>query len=411
MTEAGSPGRVVTFGEVVSLNRDKCKDPREEGIERYVGLEHLEPDDLRIRSWGDVADGTTFTNRFYAGQVLFGKRRAYQRKCARSEFDGVCSGDIYVFESGAPQQLDPRYLPHLCQTDAFFTHAIGTSAGSLSPRTNWASLAKFRFALPPPTEQSRIVSILEPFEDARVAARDALDAGRAAFETLTWRATTGALSRGPRAPIEDWRYARLPGVEDLPADWELVTLTDVARLESGHTPSKRREDYWNGGIPWISLADIQRLGEPEISDTEMEISSEGIANSSARLLPKGTVVLSRDASIGFTSVMAREMATSQHYADFVCDESRLLPSFLYYLFRAMHEYFNYIAIGSTNVKTIYMPFFKRMQIPLPPLQEQRELVALLSETWDGLVVLERRVEQHAELLRAAREDLIARHAS
>jgi type I restriction enzyme S subunit len=343
--------------------------------------------------------------------VLFGKRRAYQRKCAKAEFDGVCSGDIYVFESGAPDRLDPSYLPHLCQTDAFFGHAIGTSAGSLSPRTNWSSLAKFRFTLPFLDEQARIVSILEPLDYAQASAREALAAGRAAFETLTWRATTGALGSGPRVPVVGWRYGRLPGVDDLPAAWELVTLTEVARLESGHTPSKRRDDYWNGGIPWISLADIQRLGEPEIYDTEMEISSKGLANSSARLLPRGTVVLSRDASIGFTSVMAREMATSQHYAHFVCDEGRLLPSFLYYLFRAMHEYFNYIAIGSTNVKTIYMPFFKRMQIPLPPLEEQREVIALLSETWEGLVALERRVEQHAELLRAVREDLIGRHAS
>lgn len=411
MTETRTTERVVSFGDVVALNRDKCKDPRDEGINRYVGLEHLEPDDLRISSWGDISDGTTFTNRFHAGQVLFGKRRAYQRKCARPEFDGVCSGDIYVFESGDPRQLDPGYLPHLCQTDAFFAHAIGTSAGSLSPRTNWTSLAKFRFALPPQKEQARIVSILEPLEDARVATKDALDSGRAAFETLTWRATTGALSGGPRQPIKGWRYARLPGMEDLPADWEVVTLTDVARLESGHTPSKRREDYWNGGIPWISLADIKRLGVPRIDETEHEAAQLGLDNSSARLLPTGTVVLSRTAMIGFTSVMGREMATSQDFANFVCDESRLLPDFLFFLFSAMKGYFDYIAIGSSNVNTIYMPFFKRMQIPLPPLEEQRALVGLLSETWEGLVALERRVEQHAELLRAAREDLIGRHAS
>lgn len=102
----------VKFGEVVRLCKDRSSDPEADGIERYVGLEHLEPEDLRIRSWGLVADGTTFTSRFKPGQVLFGKRRAYQRKVAVADFEGVCSGDIYVFESLDPKYLLPELLPY-----------------------------------------------------------------------------------------------------------------------------------------------------------------------------------------------------------------------------------------------------------------------------------------------------------
>ena len=94
-------------------------------------------------------DGVTFTSVFKPGQVLFGKRRAYQRKVAVADFTGVCSGDIYVLESQDASALLPGLLPFICQTDAFFEHAVGTSAGSLSPRTNWKSLADFEFALPP----------------------------------------------------------------------------------------------------------------------------------------------------------------------------------------------------------------------------------------------------------------------
>src|ERR1039458_2814912 len=71
--------RKVKFGDVVRLSKARCADPLAEGIERFVGLEHLEPGDLRIRRWGNVADGVTFTSVFKPGQVLFGKRRAYQR--------------------------------------------------------------------------------------------------------------------------------------------------------------------------------------------------------------------------------------------------------------------------------------------------------------------------------------------
>lgn len=159
------PGwRRVKFGDVVCLSKARSQDPLADGIERYIGLEHLEPGDLRIRSWGNVADGVTFTSVFQPGQVLFGKRRAYQRKVAVADFSGVCSGDIYVLETKDATVLLPELLPFICQTDAFFDHAVGTSAGSLSPRTNWTSLADFEFVLPPVEEQLMIVSLLSQFE-------------------------------------------------------------------------------------------------------------------------------------------------------------------------------------------------------------------------------------------------------
>lgn len=157
--------RKVKFGDVVRLSKARSQDPLADGIERYVGLEHLEPGDLRIRSWGNVADGVTFTSVFKPGQVLFGKRRAYQRKVAVSDFSGVCSGDIYVLETKDAQVLLPELLPFICQTDAFFDHAVGTSAGSLSPRTNWTSLADFEFVLPPIEEQQSAITLLSAATD------------------------------------------------------------------------------------------------------------------------------------------------------------------------------------------------------------------------------------------------------
>ena len=130
----------VRFGDVVENVNETERDPAEAGMERFIGLEHLEPGSLHIRAWGNVADGTTFTRRCRPGQVLFGKRRAYQRKVAVAEFDAVVSGDIYVF---APKndRLLPELLPFLCLSERFYQYAVGTSAGSLSPRTNWSSLA------------------------------------------------------------------------------------------------------------------------------------------------------------------------------------------------------------------------------------------------------------------------------
>ncbi len=150
----------IKFADVVSLSTTRTANPFAAGIERFVGLEHIEPGKLHIRSWGKVADGITFTSTFRCGQVLFGKRRAYQRKVAVAEFDGVCSGDIYVFESRNPNILLPELLPFICQSEGFYQYAIRTSAGSLSPRTNWSHLANYEFHLPPIDEQHRISALL-----------------------------------------------------------------------------------------------------------------------------------------------------------------------------------------------------------------------------------------------------------
>ena len=151
---------LTRFGDVVHLSTSRLGDPAASGIERFVGLEHITPENLHIRSWGLVSEGTTFTNYFKPGQVLFGKRRAYQRKVALAEFEGVCSNDIYVFESKDPDVLLPELLPFICQSEGFYTYTVTTSAGSLSPRTNWAHLANYEFPLPPPGVQCRFADLL-----------------------------------------------------------------------------------------------------------------------------------------------------------------------------------------------------------------------------------------------------------
>ena len=107
-------------------------------------------------------------------------------------------------------------------------------------------------------------------------------------------------SRSPRKglraePAQEAPYPGYPpeGVERIPTDWDLVRLGSVAKLESGHTPSRRRPEYWGGPHPWLSLADSAELRNLTVRQTVETITDDGLANSSARILPVGTVVLSR----------------------------------------------------------------------------------------------------------------------
>lgn len=182
------PGwKLVKFGDVVRLSKERATKSEIESIERYVGLEHIDPEDLRIRRWGLVAEGITFTSKFKPGQVLFGKRRAYQRKVAVADFEGVCSGDIYVFESANQKVLLPELLPFICQTDQFFEYAVGTSAGSLSPRTNWTSLAKFEFALPVLEKQKNICKLLTAVEESKDTLFSAIKDSKVLWRSLSFK--------------------------------------------------------------------------------------------------------------------------------------------------------------------------------------------------------------------------------
>lgn len=367
----------VRFGDVV----DNCNDTGKGSggaPERYIGLEHLEPGSLNVRNFGDTSDGTTFTKVCKPGQVLFGKRRAYQRKIALASFEALVSGDIYVLQPKTSAVL-PELLPFICMSDRFFEHAVGTSAGSLSPRTNWSSLANFEFDLPPLEQQRRIVAIFKcasSLHDLRFTKLINLKAAKVPIMNRLFKAEHVI---GVRNKIGSWNTGRIRGISDLPAGWRIERLTSKARLESGHTPRKSILSYWHGGdIPWISLHDTKGLKKRHIGKTEQMTTMEGIKNSSARLLPPGTVVFCRDASVGLCSIMQREMSTSQHFANFICGPE-IQSEYLYHLFQWMTPVWDELKGGST-FKTIYMPDFQKLEIILPPLEQQK----FISETANSL---------------------------
>ncbi|HAT1659250.1 TPA: hypothetical protein I8Y75_001365 [Legionella pneumophila] len=156
---------IVKFGDVAQEVRASTKDPLGAGIDYYIGLEHIDPESLRVARWGSIAtDNPTFTKKFRAGDILFGRRRAYLKKAAVAEFDGICSGDIIVIAPKG-EMLAQGLLPFIVQSEPFFDWAIKHSAGGLSPRTKFNSLADFEFQLPPLTRQKEMLKTLYSVEN------------------------------------------------------------------------------------------------------------------------------------------------------------------------------------------------------------------------------------------------------
>lgn len=163
-----------------------------------------------------------------------------------------------------------------------------------------------------------------------------------------------------------------PG-SDLASGWAWTPLVEVARMESGHTPSRKHPEWWDGDIPWIGIADAREYHGKIIHETTQHTNNEGLANSAARLLPTGTVCVSRTASVGYVVVMGRPMATSQDFVNWVPTPA-VTSDWLRIIFLADREALIRFGKGSVH-KTIYFPEWLSVYIGLPPRAEQDRIVA------------------------------------
>ncbi|SFI88545.1 type I restriction enzyme, S subunit [Streptosporangium canum] len=190
------------------------------------------------------------------------------------------------------------------------------------------------------------------------------------------------------------------------SQWPTVPIRYVAKLGTGHTPSRQHPEYWeNCTLPWITLADVWQLRDgtrDTVLETKEKVSHLGLANSAAVLHPAGTVILSRTASVGFSAIMGHDMATSQDFATWTCGP-KVEPRYLLHALRAMAPDLRRVAAGSTH-KTIYMPDIEQLRIPLPSLEEQRRIADFLdAET--------ARTDKVAQAQRLVKSRLLERRAN
>lgn len=375
MPEVKSPKQTagwikVAFGDVVRLCTERSSDPEADGFERYIGLEHLDPGELRVRRWGDLADGVTFTNVFRPGQVLFGKRRAYQRKVAVADFSGVCSGDIYVLEPKGDALL-PELLPFICQTDAFFEHAVGTSAGSLSPRTNWESLADFEFALPPIAEQRRVGLAMSAAQAARDCLHTVVQQGEAMRDCLIARLLEFGLNGEPRRKTDMGRFPRA---------WQVVPLQDRYDVQLGKmiSPAARAGSFQ---VPYMRNANVQ-WGRLDLSD----VATMSIAESERDRfgLRPGDILACEGRHVGKSVIWNNEIpgACYQKALHRLRPHDRAidLPEFMLLCLRfySVSGRFTH-ATGETTIPHLPAERFREIVFPFPPVDEQRLICARVAE--------------------------------
>lgn len=265
--------KIVKFAEIATSITERVDDPSAAGVDRYVGLEHLDPESTTISRWGSPSDVESTKLRFYRGDVVYGRRRAYQRKLGVADFDGICSAHALVLRA-KPSVCLPEFLPYFLQSDAFHQRALDISVGSLSPTINWKTLTVQEFALPPIDAQRGISAILRSVDSALRATEGAITVSE-------------LLARSLRKQLGDQARVRLD------------VIADVIDCEHKKAP--------------ISEGDAYLVGTPDLKDGELAVDPSRRVDAATfeewtrRGIPvPGDVLLARQAPIGEVAMVPEQ---------------------------------------------------------------------------------------------------------
>jgi type I restriction enzyme S subunit len=307
-----------------------------------------------------------------------------------------------------------RYLWYFSRSNAYRNYLDSLAPGANINNLRFDDLAGLEVPLPPLDEQKRIVAVLDQafavLDRAHANAEANLEDARGLFlsslrdvflnRSAAWTSgdsprvrndsevTSGGKAKRSKnhtqtggreataRPIHgDYSLSVLaPKVKPRPG-WIWSSLSSLAKLESGHTPSRRHPEYWGGGIGWISIRDAKDHNGGIVMETREKTNDLGISRSSARVLPKDTICLSRTASVGYVVKMGSEMATSQDFVSWICGP-KLDPDFLMLLLQAQGDDLKKFSSGAVH-QTIYFPEVKAFHICHPRIDVQREIARSL----------------------------------
>lgn len=343
----------VRFDQIATQINDRVDNPAEAGVERYVGLEHLDPDSLRIRRWGEPSDVESTKLRFQPGDIIFGKRRVYQRKVAVADFEGICSAHAMVLRA-KPGAVLPDFLPFFMQSDLFMERALSISVGSLSPTINWTALAAEEFLLPPIQEQARLVEVMEASRSSTEATANLLSRLRELRASVVHVVTGGDGSDTAR----------------------VVRLGDVSNVVRGSTPRPAGDPRYFGGdhIPWITVGEITKDDGVYLDATEAQLTELGASFS--RQIPSGTVILSNSGwTLGVPKILRITGCANDGVAAFLDLDPRVDPLFLYFRLFGMTEYLRNVIAAGGDQPNLNTDLISKLTIPLLTLEKQAEAVA------------------------------------
>ncbi len=379
----------------------------------FLPLEAVWPgnrlDTTRRQPKAAVSSGYT---RFREGDILLPKItptfQADRTVIAVGLEGGVGAGTTELHIVRAGPDVDVRYLRYLLSSKQFLDEGEASMIGVAGQKRVPDDCLR---DLPVPVVDLRRQRAIADYLDRETARIDALIEKKQELLRLLDERRMTVMANGVSGRFTSNQLQR-SALQWLPwrgASWREAKLTLVARLGSGHTPSRDQPEWWEAcNVPWITTGEVAQLRSDRVEflyETREKVSELGVANSSAEIHPKGTVVLCRTASAGYSGIMGTAMATSQDFATWTCGPL-IRPRFLLLCLRAMRQdLLGRLAMGSTH-KTIYMPDIEALRVPLPEVDEQD---AIVDAVWLRLRAIDTVIDalgSQVELLTEHRQALI-----
>ncbi len=344
----------------IAFNITEKKKPVEEDKYTYLGLEHLDSGSLKVTRFGsDVAPiGEKLIMK--KGDVLFGKRRAYQKKVAIAPFDGIFSAHGMVLRP-KEEVIDKRFFPLFISSDYFLDAAIQISVGSLSPTINWRDLKALEFELPPLEEQKKLAEVLWSINET-------LDAYKKLLKTTDQLVKSQFIEMFGETEKNRFGYP-------------VLKISDIATCYPGATPSTKVDEYWNGGtIPWMSSGEVHKK---HVYDTDQRITQEGYDHASTRMVPAHSIVIAlagQGKTRGTVAINEIELCTNQSLCAIIPDTNRVLVEYLFYNLDGRYEELRNMSTNVGGRGGLSLTIVNKIPVIIPPMEQQREYVEIVKQS-------------------------------
>lgn len=279
------------------------------------------------------------------------------------------------------------YFNYVMNSKIFERFLNKLAAGSTISHLYQKDFIEFCFPLPPLPEQKAIAKVLSDVDQLIASIEKLIDKKRNIKQGTMQLLLTGK--------------KRLPGFT---GEWEVKNLGEITRIVNGGTPSTKNVSYWDGNIKWCTPTDITKCKGKYLKETENKITESGLNNSSATLLPKGTLLLCSRATIGELRIAYDKIATNQGFKSLIC-ENNVYNEYLYYYIIIIKGKLIEKASGSTFLE-ISKKDVASIEIKLPPLPEQKAIAQILSDMDSEIEALEKKLQKYKLVKEGMMEKLL-----
>jgi len=338
----------LIFGDCAELRSEKI-DPKLSQDCFYVGLEHIEQQSLSLSGHGLGSDVDSQKQKFYKGDILFGKLRPYFRKVVVAPFDGICSTEIWVVKPKAG--IDRNFVFYWMASEEFINSSTFASEGGRMPRAKWDWVSKFLLPNLGASRQSVIGQTLgaldEKIEINKRLSKTLENIAQTVFKSWFLDFDPVKAKMAGEEPFGmDAATAKLfPAfLEDselglIPAGWACDVAKNIFDITIGRTPPRKEPEWFCGGdagVPWVSIRDMGTFSTYSNSTNE-GLTQAAVSKFRVPLVPEGAVLMSFKLTVGKLCITDRPLVTNEAIAHFVIPSNSKVTNYFAYLWLSNYD--------------------------------------------------------------------------